>query len=146
MLQRLFVVTLAALTVACSGEDRPVLGVSVEGTSFQRQSVPSTATSPVAFVPYTTRNRGNASAFIPACGTRPEPVIERLVGGSWQSYASGFCIDVLMETPIELRARDSRRDEVAIGDPGRFRVRLPYSEGSQSSKRFDAVSLPFDVQ
>jgi hypothetical protein len=146
MLKRLSVVILAAFALACSGDDRPLLMVGADGSSFQRQDVPSTGPSPVAYVPYTIWNRGSTTAFIPTCGARALPAIERLVNGSWQSYASGFCIALLPETPLELRTRQSRRDQVAIGDAGRFRIRLPYGDGMQSTTRFDAVSPPFDVQ
>ena len=143
---RLAVVALAALTVACGGDDRPVLKVGTEGTSFQRQLVPTTSVSPVAFVPYNTWNRGNATAFIPACGVRPIVNIERYVGGQWQSYAGIYCMTVMMETPIELRAGASRTDSVAIGEAGRFRIRLPYGESASAGTRFDVVSREFDVQ
>ena len=166
-IQRLSVVALTALTLAC-GEDRPRLRVAVEGSSFTRQLVPSTSMSPVAYVPYTVTNDGNRTAFLPTCGSRVTPVVEQLVNGHWEAYASGFCI--LASSPmvplepgaaqvrgaapvrlsvvmirLELREGQSHDDQVAIGDAGRFRIRMPYSADAQGSKQFDAVSWQFDV-
>jgi hypothetical protein len=145
LLRRLSFVALAALTLAC-GEDRPVLKVGTNGTSFQREVIPSTAVSPVALVPYDIWNRGNATAFIPTCGTRVLPVIEKQVNGQWESYSSGFCVLSSVMDPLELRAGDTRHDEVAIGEPGRFRIQVPYSSDANLRNRFGAVSGQFDVQ
>ena len=145
MLKRLSVVMLAAVALACGGEDRPVLKVGADGTSFQRETVPSTATSPVATVPYLIWNRGSATAFVPTCGGHALPALERLVNGNWESYSGPICIDVMMETPIELRAGQARRDEVAIGDAGTFRIRMTYAPDAQWSKNLYTVSIPFDV-
>ena len=146
LVKRSAVVAFVALTVACGGEDRPVLKVGTDLTSYTRASIPSTATSPVALVPYNTWNRGSATAFIPACGVHPSAVVERLVGGQWEMYASAICIDIMMETPIELRAGQSRQDQVAIGEAGHFRLRIPYRAAASASSSFDAVSREFDVQ
>ena len=146
LIKRLTVVALTALAVACGGDDRPLLKVGTEGTSFQRQLVPTTSVSPVAFVPYNTWNRGSATAFIPACGAHPTVTIERYAGGKWESYAGTFCIDVMIETPIELRAGASRTDSVAIGEAGHFRIRLPYGESASTGSRFVTLSRDFDVQ
>jgi hypothetical protein len=145
LFKRLPIAALAALTLACGGDDRPVLRVGPSGTAFQRELIPSTSASPVATVPYTTWNRGNATAFIPACGARASAVVERLVGGRWESYSSVFCIDIMMETPIELRAGESRQDAVAIGDAGHFRILMPYSASVGASTGYSAVSRDFDV-
>jgi hypothetical protein len=135
----------AAFALACGGDDRPVLNIATDGTSFERGAVPSTAASPIAFVPFVTRNRGNTTAFIPACGERPTAVIERLVRGSWESYSGTFCIDNLISTPLELRAGANRRDEVAIGDAGRFRIRLSYTSDASGSEPRSTASGAFDV-
>lgn len=147
LFQRLALVALTALTLACGGDDRPVLKVGTEGTSFQREAVVSAGLSAnVAFVPYNTWNRGSATAFIPACGAHPTVTIERYTGGKWESYAGTFCIDVMIETPIELRAGASRTDSVAIGEAGHFRIRLPYGENASAGSRFETFSRDFDVQ
>jgi len=145
-LQRLSLVVLTALTVACGDDARPVLKVGTNGTSFQRESVPSTATSPIALVPTITWNRGDATAFIPTCGARVLPVVERLVSGSWVPYASGFCAAVMVMAPTELRAGESRNDEVAIGDAGHYRLRVTYWADAGAKERYEAVSGEFDVQ
>ena len=145
MLKRLSVATLAALAVACESYPRPVLKVGTNGTSFQREAVPSTPTSPVATIPYNTWNRGDATAFLPACGAHPSAVVERFVGGSWESYASSFCLDFTLQTPIALRAGESRQDEVAIGDAGHFRIRMPFSANASTGDGFNAISADFDV-
>jgi hypothetical protein len=145
LLKRLSVIGLTALTLAC-GDDRPVLKVGTNGTSFQRESVPSTAVMPIAYVPYDTWNRGNATAFIPTCGSRVLPVIEKLVNGQWESYASGFCMLSMVMVPLELRAGQTHHDEVAIGDAGRFRIRMPYASDAQLRDHFESVSGSFDVQ
>ena len=144
LLRRLTVVALALFAVACA-DDRPVLRLGTEGTSFQRELVPTTSVSPVAFVPFNTWNRGNATAFIPACGTRASAVVDRYVGGSWEQYSSLLCLDVTTETPIELRAGASRRDEVAIGEAGHFRIRVSYSSDASARHGFTAISRDFDV-
>ena len=146
LLKRLSIVALAAFAVACGGDDRPVLKVGADGSVFQREVVPSTAVGPIANVPYLIWNRGSATAFIPKCGGRALPVLERLVNGSWESYPAPFCIELIAEPPIELRAGQSRRDQVAIGDAGRFRIRMTYAPDAQSSKNLYAVSVPFDVR
>jgi hypothetical protein len=145
MLKRLSVVILAALALACGGDDRPVLMVGADGASFQREVVPSTAVGPIATVPYVVWNRGGATAFIPKCGGHAQPVLERLVNGSWESYSGWPCIEVMAEPPIELRAGESRRDLVAIGDAGHFRILMTYAPDAQWSKNVYAVSGPFDV-
>ena len=144
--RRLVVIALTALILACGGEDRPVLKVGTDLTSYTREPIPSTATSPVALVPYNSWNRGSATAFIPACGVHPSAAVERLVAGQWERYASAICIDIMMETPIELRAGESRQDQVAIGEAGHFRLRIPYGAAAGASSSFDAVSREFDVQ
>lgn len=146
LLKRLTVVALAALTLAC-GDDRPVLRVVTNGSSFQRELTSPTATTPIATVPYDIRNRGNATAFISACGTRVLPTIEKLVNGQWEGYASGYC--VMMSTvmmPIELREGESHHDEVTISEAGRYRLRVPYSSDAQLRNHFETVSGQFDVQ
>lgn len=145
LLERLTIVAVAVLAVAC-GDDRPLLKVGTEGTSFQREVVPSTSTWPIAVVPYNTWNRGSATAFIPACGAHASAVVERYVGGSWESYSSLLCIDIMMETPLELPAGKSRRDQVAISEAGHFRIRMPYSADASASHGFDAISRDFDVR
>jgi len=144
MLKRLSIVAFTALTLGC-GDDRPRLRVVTEGKSFDRASVPSTSISPVAFVPFTVTNDGNQTAFLPTCGSRIAPVVEQMVNGHWDSYASGFCILSSVMVPLELGAGQSHDDEVAIGAPGHFRIRMPYSSDAQLSKHFDAVSWQFDV-
>ena len=145
MLKRLSIVMLAALAVAC-GDDRPLLKVGTAGSSFQRESVPSTSMSPVAYVPYDIRNSGNETAFIPTCGPRTLPVVEKLVNGHWEGYASGFCVMSSLMVPLELRAGESHHDELAIGDAGRFRIRMPYSADAQMRNRFESISARFDVR
>ena len=145
LLQRLTVVALALLTIAC-GEDRPILRVSTNGTSFQRELVPSTSISPVAYVPYDSWNHGNATAFLPTCGTRVLPVVEKYVKGQWESYASGFCMLSSVMVPLELREGDTHRDEVAIGEAGHYRIRVSYSSDRQLRNHFESVSGSFDVQ
>jgi len=146
LIKRSAVVALAALTLACGGEDRPVLKVGTDLTSYTRESIPSTATSPVALVPYNSWNRGGATAFIPACGVHPSAVVERQVGGQWEMYANALCIDIMMQVPIELRAGESRQDQVAIGEAGHFRISVPYSADRSENSSFYAVSREFDVQ
>ena len=143
MLKRLFVVALAALSLAC--DERPVLRVVTNGTSFQRELVPSTASSPIAIVPYDIRNRGNATAFVPTCGTRVLPTVEKLVNGQWESYSSAFCMLSMVMIPLELREGESHHDEVAITEAGHYRLRVPYSSDAQLRNHFDAVSGQFDV-
>ena len=145
MLKRLSVVMLASLTLACR-EDRPILRVTTNGTSFQRETVPSTATTPIAYVPYDTWNRGDATAFISTCGTRVLPVIEKLVNGRWESYASGFCMMSSVMVPLELREGEIHHDEIAIGEAGQYRLRVPYSSDAQLRNHFESVSGSFDVQ
>ena len=145
MLKRLSIVMLAALALAC-GDDRPSLRVVVQGTSFVRQSVPSTSLSPVAYVPYTVTNYGDRAAFLPTCGSRVVPVVEQLVNGHWESYASGICMLNSLMGPLELDAGRKHQDEVAVGAAGRFRLRVPYTSDAQGTKRFDTISLLFDVQ
>jgi len=146
LVKRSTVVTLVALTLACGGEDRPVLKVGTDLTSYTRETIPSTATSPIALVPYNTWNRGSATAFIPACGVHLSAIVERLVGGHWEMYSSALCIDIMLQTPIELRAGASRQEQVAIGDAGHFRIRIPYRAGASANSSFYAVSREFDVQ
>lgn len=146
-LQRLSLALLAVLALACEGGDpRPILKVGVNGTSFQRETVPSTATSPIAYVPVMTWNRGDATAFLPGCGAKYLPGIEKLVDGSWQPYAVGFCAAVISGTPVELRAGESRNDQVAIGDAGHFRIHVSYWADASGEHRDDALSSEFDVQ
>ena len=145
MLNRLSVVLLACLALAC-GEDRPMLKVTTNGTAFQRQSVPSTSVSPVAYVPYDSWNRGSATAFLPTCGTRVTPVVEKLVNGQWESYASGFCMLSSLMVPLELREGETHHDEVAIGEAGHYRIRVPYSSDAQMRDHFQSLSGTFDVQ
>ena len=144
MLTRLSVVALAALAVACGG-DRPLLKVSTNGTSFQRESVPSTAVSPVAYVPYDSWNHGNATAFLPTCGTRVLPAVEKYVNGQWERYASGFCMLASVMAPLELHEGDTHHDEVAIGEAGQYRIRVSYSSDGQLRNHFESVSGSFDV-
>ena len=144
LFKRLTIIALAALGIACS-PDRPVLKVGTEGASFERGSVPSTATGPIAIVSYNTWNRGSATAFMPACGGRASAVVERYVGGSWESYASVYCIDIMMQTPVELRPGESRSDQLSIGDAGRFRIRMPYSADAHGSQNLYTLSNAFDV-
>ena len=144
LLERLTVVALAALAVACGG-DRPILRVVTNGTSFQRASVPSTATTPIAIVPYDMRNRGNATAFVATCGTRVLPVIEKYVNGQWESAFSGYCMMSMVMAPLELREGETHHDDVAISDAGHYRLRVPYSSDAQLRNRFEAVSGEFDV-
>lgn len=146
LLKRLSIVALAAFAVACGGDDRPLLKVGAEGSVFQREVVPSTAVGPIATVPYLIWNRGSATAFIPTCGGHAQPAVEWLVNGNWESYPAPICIELMAEPPIELRAGQSRRDQVAIGDAGRFRIRMKYALDAQRSKNVYAVSGPFDVR
>lgn len=147
LLKRLAVVALTTLTLAC-GEDRPRLRVVTQGSSFVRQSVPSTSVSPVAYVPYTVTNYGDRTAFLPTCGSRVVPVVEQLANGHWESYAAGLCMltNSSVMIPLELGAGQKHQDEVAVGAAGRFRIRMPYTSDAQGSKHFDAVSRQFDVQ
>jgi len=145
-LQRVSLFALAALALACGGEDRPILKVGTNSTSFQRGSVPSTATSAVAFVPFTTWNRGSATAFIPTCGTQLLPGVEKLVNGSWEPYASGYCAAVMVMAPAELRAGESRNDQVTIGEAGHYRIHVTYWADAGAKDRYEAVSGEFDVQ
>lgn len=146
MLKRSSVVVLAAFALACGQDDRPVLQVGADGSSFQREVVPSTAVGPVAAVPYVMLNRGNATAFVPVCAGRALPALERLVNGSWESYPGPFCIELMPDPPIELRTGQSRHDQVAIVDAGRFRIRVTYAPDARWSKTLYAVSAPFDVR
>ena len=143
--KRLAVVVLAALTIAC-GDDRPVLRVDTNGTTFQREVTASTATTPMAVVPYDIWNRGDATAFVSTCGTRVLPVIEKLVNGQWESYSGGFCMLSMVMVPLELREGGHHHDELAIGDAGRYRLRVPYSSDAELRNHFESVSGPFDVQ
>jgi hypothetical protein len=145
-LQRSSIVLLTAFALACADGSRPVIKVGTSGTSFQRESVPSTATSPIALVPTMTWNRGNATAFIPTCGTQPLPTVERFVNGSWESYAGGFCAAVMVIAPAELRAGESRNDHVAIGDAGRYRLHVTYWGDAGARDRYETVSDEFTVQ
>lgn len=47
--------------------------------------------------------------------------------------------------PLELREGESHHDEVAIGDAGRYRLRVSYSSDAQLRNLFEAVSGQFDV-
>ena len=145
LLKRLSVVALTALALAC-GDDRPVLRVVSNGTSFQRETTPSTATSPIAIVPYDMWNRGNATAYVATCGTRVLPVIDKLVNGQWESYSSGFCMLSMVMVPLELREGERHHDELAIGEAGRYRIRMPYSSDAQLRNHFETVSGQFDVR
>lgn len=144
MLNRLSVVAVAALTLAC-GEDRPVLRVTTNGSSFQREVDASTSTLAIAVVPYDIRNRGNATAFVSTCGTRVLPVVEKYENGRWDSYSSGFCMMSMVMIPLELREGESHHEDVAITEAGRYRIRMPYSSDAQLRNRFEAVSGQFDV-
>jgi hypothetical protein len=141
---RFAVVFLSLLSLAC-GDDRPVLRVGTNGTSFELMSVPSSNAFGIAAVPYTTANHGDASAVIPQCGTHPSVVLETLVDGNWQLYASAACVEFTASRPIDLRAGDSRRDEVMIGAPGHYRIRVPYWWDGSPNMSFSAVSNEFDV-
>ena len=145
-LQRVSLFALAALALACGGDDRPLLKVGTSGTSFQREAVPSTATSTIALVPYTTWNRGDATAFIPTCGAQLLPGVEKLVNGSWEPYASGYCAAVMVMAPAELRAGESRNDQVTIGEAGRYRIHVTYWGDAGAKDQYEAVSGEFDVQ
>ena len=144
MLKRLAVVAFTTLTLAC-GDDRPRLRIVTAGNSFERALIPSTSVSPVAYVPFTITNEGNQTAFLPTCGSRVAPVVEQMVHGHWEAYASGFCILSVVAVPLELAPGKSHDDETAIGAAGHFRIRVPYSSDAQLSKHFDAVSWQFDV-
>ena len=96
-------------------------------------------------MPYDIWNHGNATAFIPNCGTHVLPVIETLVNGRWETYSSGFCALSFGMGPIELREGETHHDELAIGDAGRYRIRVPYSADAHLRNRFATVSGPFDV-
>lgn len=145
-LQRVSLFVFAALALACGGDDRPVLKVGVNGTAFQLESVPTTGTSGLATVPFMTWNRGNATAFIPTCGTRVLPIVEKFSNGSWDAYASGFCLAVQAFAPVELRVGESRDDEVTIGETGHYRLRMVYWGDAGAKKRYETVSGEFDVQ
>lgn len=145
MLKRLSVVVLASLAFAC-GENRPILRVVANGTSFQRVVVPSISTVPIAVVPFDMWNRGDATAFVPTCGTRVLPVIEKLVNGRWENYSGGFCMLSMVMVPLELREGQMHHDEVAITEAGRYRLRVSYSSDSQLRNHFEVVSGQFDVQ
>ena len=145
-LQRVSLFALAALALACGGDERPVLKVGTSGTVFQLESVPTMATSGIVTIPYMTWNRGNATAFIPTCDTQEMPTVEKLVNGSWELYFSGACIAVLVTAPVELRAGESRNDQVTIREAGHYRLRLMYWEDASAQHQYDAVSGAFDVQ
>ena len=119
----------------------------IVGQSRKARLVVSTSTSvsPVAYVPFTITNEGNQTAFLPTCGSRVAPVVEQMVNGHWEAYASGFCILSVVAVPLELAPGKSHDDETAIGAAGHFRIRVPYSSDAQLSKHFDAVSWQFDV-
>jgi hypothetical protein len=144
MLKRLSVVILTTIALACGG-DRPILMVGTNGTSFQRELVPSTSVSPVAYVPYDSWNHGNATAFLPTCGARVLPTVEKYVNGQWESYASGFCMLSSVMVPLELREGDTHHDEVAIGEAGHYRIRVSYSSDGQLRNHLESVSGSFDV-
>ena len=145
LLKRLTIVALATLALAC-GEDRPILRVVTNGTSFQRVVVPSTSTTPIAVVPFDMWNRGDATAFVSTCGTRVLPEIEKLVNGRWESYAGAFCMMSMVMVPLELREGQSHHDDVAITEAGRYRLRVSYSSDAQLRNHFEVVSGEFDVQ
>ena len=141
--KRLIVVSLGALSLAC-GDDRPALTVGADAPSYQMQSVPSTGFG-LATVSYRSWNHGSATAFVRSCGARPIAVLERLVDGSWQPYTSALCIALEPESPIQLRAGESRRDQLIVGAPGHFRIRLPYAADAGAGDDFNALSREFDV-
>lgn len=143
LLKRLAVVVLAALSLAC--DERPILRVVTNGTSFQRELTSSTATTPIAVVPYDIRNRGNATAFVATCGTRVLPTVEKLVNGQWENYSSAFCMLSMVMIPLELREGESHHDDVTIGEAGHYRLRVSYSSDAQLRNHFEAVSGQFDV-
>jgi hypothetical protein len=145
LIKRLTIVALAALTLAC-GDDRPVLRVVTNGTSFQRELTSPTATTPIAVVPYDMRNRGDATAFVSTCGTRVLPEIDKLVNGRWENYSGAFCMMSMVMVPLELREGETHHDDVAISEAGRYRLRVPYSSDAQLRNHFESVSGAFDVQ
>lgn len=145
LLKRLTIVTLAALTLACR-EDRPILRLVTNGTSFQRVVVPSTSTTPIAVVPFDMWNRGDATAFVSTCGTRVLPEIEKLANGRWENYSGAFCMMSMVMVPLELREGQSHHDDVAITEAGRYRLRVSYSSDEQLRNHREAISGEFDVQ
>jgi hypothetical protein len=144
MLQRLPVVLLATLTLACSG-DRLSVRVDTEGTVFDRVP-PAGSTTPVAVVSYSVTNTGEKVAFLPACGANPSATIERFSGGTWEQWGGTICLAIMPMTPIEIHSGNRILGWVSIGEAGRFRVRLDYADNGSMQKARFAYSEPFDVR
>ncbi|HEX2779044.1 MAG TPA: hypothetical protein VHM30_06080 [Gemmatimonadaceae bacterium] len=138
---------LAALILACA-TDAPRLRVAVEGSTFQRAPGASPGTWVAASIPFTITNIGEKSAFVPACGGRPLPQIQQFVAGHWELYAGGYCLANVSMVPRELRVEESYSGTAAIDQPGRFRLYFGYADGPAiaDSRRYDALSAPFDVR
>ena len=119
---------LSLLLLGC-GHDRPVVRLATEGSVFD---LGGSGTVAEAIVPFTVTNRSDQTIFLPACGARPAVAVERGDGRQWSSYAAGFCITNIPQTPIELRPGERLTSDYTFHEPGYFRIRLSWG-GSPST-------------
>jgi hypothetical protein len=144
MLNRLSVVVLASLALACSG-DRLSVRVDTEGTAFDRTATTG-STVALALIPFTVKNTGDQTAFLPACGANPSATIERLTGGAWEQWGGTVCVAIMPMAPIEMHSGNRVWGSVSIAEAGRFRIRIDYADNGSMSKARFAYSEPFDVR
>lgn len=144
MLKRLSVVVLAACTLACSNE-QPVLRVTTEGTSFDRNTVGPNAS--YASVPFDVRNVSDASVWVPACGATVSVVVQRWVALRWSEYSGTMCLAVLPMNPIMLRSGQTTTSAFQIADSGTFRFGVSYTTSAEQrgGERW-SYSNPFSVR
>jgi hypothetical protein len=144
MLKRLSVVVLVACTLACSNE-QPVLRVTTEGTSFDRNTVGPSST--YASVPFDVRNVSDASVWIPACGATVSVIVQRWVALRWSEYSGTICVAFLPMNPIMLRSGQTTTSAFQIPDSGIFRFGVSYgaSADQRDGERW-SYSNPFEVR
>ena len=144
MLKRVFVVMLASLAIACSG-DRLGIRIATDGTVFDRGPTPGGTVS-LAGVPYSVTNTGDKAAFLPACGESPMAAIERFNGSTWEQYSGSACMAIMPMVPIDLRAGARVGGSMGISEAGRYRLRLSYADNGSMSQERLAYSNAFEVR
>jgi len=91
------------------------------------------------------RNISDGVVFLPRCGDRVLPAIERRSGGKWVNAAAAICPASLRMDPIRLDVGAVHQDGLPVTQPGTYRLRLAISR-SPAAQPQPVVSQSFVVE
>jgi len=137
-LSLLSVLAPAACGLFASG---PSLSIEMDATVVVRPKPDTMAT-----VTYVIVNHGSAAAYVAACGLRPSPATDRLVGAAWEGYFGNGCKGTVDMSPITLTPGQTVNGTWSWDRAGTYRLRVYYGEDPTSALANSVVGPNFALQ